>query len=59
MQQKLNELYNYSCVYGSIYVALKMEILVILCKNMYFVSREIRADLSCGCDNNYFCFTLN
>lgn len=57
MQQKLNEFYNYSCVYGSIYVTLKIETFEILCKNMHFVSREIRPDLSSGCDNNYFCFT--
>lgn len=59
MQQKLNEFYNYPCVYGSIYVTLKVEKVGIPCKNIYFVSREIRPDLSSGCDNIYFCFTMN
>lgn len=59
MQQRLNEFSNYSYVYASIYVTLKIATLVVLCKNIYFASREIRADLSSVYHNKINIFSLN
>jgi len=59
MQQRLSEFSSYSYVYSSIYVTLKIATLVALCKNIYFASRENRADPSFVYDNRINISPLN